>query len=89
MRELTADLFISVDGFASGEKEAALTRDSSSWSTALCAREERALLGAPSTGGIQGDGKHSHLERRHDRELRACRRNPNRKCISIRPGGPA
>ncbi len=44
IRELTVDLFISVDGFASGAKEAALTRDSSSWSTALCAREERALL---------------------------------------------
>ena len=33
---------------------------------------------------IQGDGKHSHLERRHYRELRACRRSPNRKSIIIR-----
>src|SRR5580700_6381848 len=39
-------------------------------------------------GGIQGDGKHSHLERRHYRELRACRRSPNRKPVNIRPGGP-
>jgi hypothetical protein len=38
-------------------------------------------------GGIQGDGKHSHLERRHYRKLRACRRSPNRKSINIRPGG--
>jgi hypothetical protein len=37
-----------------------------------------------SAGGIQGDGKHSHLERRHYRELRACRRSPNRKSINIR-----
>jgi dihydrofolate reductase len=34
--------------------------------------------------GIQGDGKHSHLERRHYRELRACRRSPNRKSINLR-----
>jgi dihydrofolate reductase len=39
-------------------------------------------------GGFQGDGKHSHLERRHYRQLRACWRSPNRKSIDIRPGGP-
>jgi hypothetical protein len=33
-------------------------------------------------GGIQGDGKHSHFERRHYRESRACRRSPNRKSIN-------
>src|SRR5882724_542783 len=38
---------------------------------------------------LQGDGKHSRLEWRHCRELRACRRDHNRKfCINIRPGGP-
>jgi hypothetical protein len=35
-------------------------------------------------GGFQGDGKHSHLERRHYRQLRACRRSPNRKSMNIR-----
>jgi dihydrofolate reductase len=33
---------------------------------------------------FQGDGKHNHLERRHYRQLRACRRSPNRKSINIR-----
>jgi hypothetical protein len=37
------------------------------------------------TGGIQGDGKRSHLERHHHRELRARRRSPNRKLINTRP----
>ena len=36
-------------------------------------------------GGLQGDGKHSRLEWRHFRELRACRRSHNRKSINIRP----
>jgi hypothetical protein len=34
--------------------------------------------------GIQGDGEHSHLERRHYGELRACRRSPNRKSVNLR-----
>ena len=33
---------------------------------------------------IQGDGKHSHLERRHYRELRACRRSFDRKGVNFR-----
>lgn len=33
-------------------------------------------------GGLQGDGKHSHLKRRHYRELRARRRSPNWKSIT-------
>ena len=36
-------------------------------------------------GGIQGDGKHRHLERRHYRELRARRRIPNRKFMNEIP----
>src|SRR5205823_3400233 len=32
-------------------------------------------------GGLQSDGKHSRLEWRHCRELRACRRDHNRKSI--------
>jgi DNA-directed RNA polymerase specialized sigma24 family protein len=48
------------------------------WKTIVCRWHD--------PGGIQGDGKHSHLERRHYRELRACRRSPNRKSINIRAG---
>src|SRR5437588_7757347 len=39
-------------------------------------------------GGLQGDGKHSRLEWRHHRELRACRRDHNRKSINIRARWP-
>src|SRR5260370_34165087 len=46
------------------------------WKTIVCRWHD--------PGGIQGDGKHSHLERRHYRQLRACRRSPNRKSINIR-----
>src|ERR1700731_2316076 len=46
------------------------------WKTIVCRWHD--------PGGIQGDGKLSHLERRHYRELRACRRSPNRKSINIR-----
>ncbi len=48
------------------------------WKTIVCRGHD--------PGRIQGDGKHSHRERRHYRELRACRRSPNRKSINIRPG---
>ena len=46
------------------------------WKTIVCRWHD--------PGGIQGDGKHSHLERRHHRELRACGRSPNRKSINLR-----
>src|SRR2546425_12901961 len=48
------------------------------WKTIVCRWHD--------PGGIQGDGKHSHLERRHHRALRARRRSPNRKSINIRAG---
>src|SRR5207244_11356701 len=50
------------------------------WKTIVCRWHD--------PGGIQGDGKHSHLERRHHRALRARRRSPNRKSINIRAGWP-
>src|SRR6185369_12948405 len=39
-------------------------------------------------GGLQGNRKHSRLEWRHNRELRACRcgHNRNRRSIDIRVG---
>jgi hypothetical protein len=46
------------------------------WKTIVCRGHD--------PGGIQGDGKHSHFERRHSRESRACRRSPNRKSINLR-----
>jgi hypothetical protein len=45
------------------------------WKTIVCRWHDH--------GGVQGDGKHGHLERRDSRELRACRRSPNRKSINI------
>src|SRR5262245_22221402 len=45
------------------------------WKTIVCYWHDR--------GGFQGDGKHSHLERRHYRQLRARWRSPNRKSINI------
>src|ERR1700751_1020865 len=36
------------------------------------------------SGGFQGDRKHSHPERHHYRQLRACRRSPNRNYVSER-----
>lgn len=35
------------------------------------------------SGEIHGDRKHSHPERRYCRELRACRRNPNREWMKL------
>ena len=46
------------------------------WKTIVCRWHD--------PGGFQGDGKHSHLERRHYRQSRARRRSPNRKSINIR-----
>src|SRR5713101_6024894 len=34
------------------------------------------------------DGKHSHLQRRHYRELRACRRGPNHRSVKHSAGWP-
>src|SRR5258707_14640680 len=50
---------------------------------------KRLFCGWHDPGEVQGDGKHSRFEWRHPRELRACRRDHNRKfCINIRPGAP-
>ena len=43
------------------------------WKTVVCRWHD--------PGGVQGDGKSSHLEWRHYRELRARWRNPNRKLM--------
>ena len=48
------------------------------WKTVVCRWHD--------PGGVQGDGKHCRLKRRHSSKLRACRRRPNRKSINIRPG---
>ena len=45
------------------------------WKTIVCRWHD--------PGGFQGDGKHSQFERRHYRQLRACRRSPNRKSINV------
>src|ERR1700736_1389236 len=46
------------------------------WKTIVCRWHD--------PGGVPGDGKHSHLERRHYHQLRACWRSPNRKSLNIR-----
>jgi hypothetical protein len=44
------------------------------WKTVVCRWHD--------PGGVQDDGKQNHLEWRHYRELRACRRNHNRKFMN-------